>query len=306
MNEQQLAQMSAPRLAYHPRIGEVFGVDRAQWKALCEAIYPSAKTTEGVVMALAYCKARNLDVMKRPCHVVAIYDKDKKRYVDTIWPGIAELRMTAFRTGQYAGKAPTQFGPMVEEQIGRLKIRYPEWAQVTVQRLVGGQIIPFCGPTVYWKETYASCKRDDPTPNDMWAKRPSGQLEKCAEAAALRMAFPEEMNTDFAAEEVNERRVISPEAIKAARPDMGLGPEAEAEIVDNHLPTDVDWEAVQAEREEAREMIGACESLADVNAAGIELGARHDDPDWDAFVATECEAARQRIRAGRGERANGE
>jgi len=36
----------------------------------------------------------------------------------------------------------------------------------------------------------------------MWAKRPRGQLEKCAEAAALRRAFPEEIGNEYAAEEV--------------------------------------------------------------------------------------------------------
>jgi hypothetical protein len=44
--------------------------------------------------------------------------------------------------------------------------------------------------------------RETAAPNEMWKKRPRGQLEKCAEAAALRAAFPEELGNDYAAEEM--------------------------------------------------------------------------------------------------------
>ena len=42
-------------------------------------------------------------------------------------------------------------------------------------------------------------------PTDMWVKRPHGQLLKCAKAASLRAAFPEE--ADYTAEEM-EGKVI--------------------------------------------------------------------------------------------------
>ena len=35
----------------------------------------------------------------------------------------------------------------------------------------------------------------------MWQKRPRGQLDKCAEAAALRGAFPEEIGDEFTSDE---------------------------------------------------------------------------------------------------------
>jgi hypothetical protein len=59
---------------------------------------------------------------------------------------------------------------------------------------------------VYWVETYATIKRGDDTPNEMWETRPRGQLEKCAEAAALRAAFPEEVGGDYIPEEVRHDR----------------------------------------------------------------------------------------------------
>mgnify|MGYP002128443965 CR=1 FL=1 len=72
---------------------------------------------------------------------------------------------------------------------------------VTVFRLVNGQPQPFPGPKCRWMETYSNRGKDDASPNAMWMKRPYAQLEKCAEAAALRRAFPEEGS--YTAEEMH-------------------------------------------------------------------------------------------------------
>lgn len=192
----------APRLPYHPAVQERFGIDQGGWRVLTDAVFPAAESPESVIMALAYCQARKLDIFKKPVQIVPIWDKKAGRMVDTVWPGIAELRTTAMRTGSFAGFDETAFGPVLEMEINGLTISYPEWAQCTVYRLVGGARVPFVGPKVYWIETYATVKKDSKAPNAMWAKRPRGQLEKCAEAAALRRAFPEELGNEYAAEEV--------------------------------------------------------------------------------------------------------
>lgn len=190
-NTHNLPKISGPRLPYHPEIEKRFGVDRAGWKALVEAVFPAATATESVILALSYCKARNLDPFKKPVHIVPIYDDNKRCMVDTVWPGIGELRTTAFRTGLYAGKDATSFGPMKKKTWGDVTLEFPEWAQVTVYRLIGDQRVAFEGPRVYWLETFATKKGG--IPNKMWQKRPTGQIDKCAEAAALRAAFPEEL-----------------------------------------------------------------------------------------------------------------
>ena len=194
--------IQGPRLPYHPAVEERFGVDQGSWRVLTDAVFPAAERAESIIMALAYCRARNLDIFKKPIQIVPIYDSKRRCMVDTVWPGIAELRTTAMRTGSFAGFDDTEYGPMVEESLSGVTVRYPEWAQCTVYRLIAGQRVPFVGPKVFWIETYATAKRDTKAPNSMWAKRPRGQLEKCAEAAALRRAFPEEIGNEYAAEEV--------------------------------------------------------------------------------------------------------
>lgn len=192
-------QIQQPRLPYHPAIEQKFGIDKSGWKALVEAVFPMAQTAESVILALSYCKARHLDPFKRCIHIVPIWDKSKSCLVDTVWPGIGELRTTAFRTKNYAGRDATVFGPEVvtawkSEKKGDVEITHPLFAQVTVYRLVGGQRVAFAGPPIYWLETFASTK--DGVPNSMWQRRPRGQIDKCAEAAALRAAFPEELGDE--------------------------------------------------------------------------------------------------------------
>jgi len=188
------------------------------WKLLTDTVYPAATTVDGILQALAYCEARGLDVMKRPVHVVPIYNSTLKRTVETVWPGIGELRTTASRTGQWAGTDDVVFGPTVKRGFNDSQERegtngkytkrescpefeWPLWAQVTVHKIVAGQRVAFVGPKVIFLETYAGMS-GLAVPNAMWRKRPFGQLEKCAEAAALRRAFPEEIGEQYAAEEM--------------------------------------------------------------------------------------------------------
>jgi phage recombination protein Bet len=216
-NEQQVAVIQPPRLPYHEALRERFGIDKSGWKVLCESVFPAARTPDAIVLALAYCKARRLDPFKRNIHIVPIYDSRKGVEVETVWPGIAEHRTTAMRTKSYAGMEPPAFGPMVtrrfegDVKVGRgqdaatkhevADVIFPEWCQITVYRMVQGQRVPFPGPKVLWLEFYMRRSRFVELPNEQWAKRPTQMLEKCAEAGALRRAFPEELGEDWTVEE---------------------------------------------------------------------------------------------------------
>jgi hypothetical protein len=79
-------------------------------------------------------------------------------------------------------------------------------------------------------ETYARQGASE-LPNSMWAKRTRGQIEKCAEAGALRKAFPEELGNEYSAEEMegqrfwHEMRDITPKPVQVASPESFAIPE---------------------------------------------------------------------------------
>lgn len=208
-----VAVIAPPRLPYHPVVEERFGVDKSMWKALVESVFPNAKSPDAIILALSYCKARRLDVFKRPVHIVPIWDNNQRREVETVWPGIAEHRTTAMRTGNYAGLDAPRFGPDVTHtfsgDVGRgdsarkitIDVTFPAWCEITVYRMVQGARVPFPGPRVNWLEYY-SARGKSGVPNDRWTRAPVQMLEKCAEAAALRRAFPEEIGDEWTAEEV--------------------------------------------------------------------------------------------------------
>lgn len=241
----EIAVIGASRLPYHPLIEERFGFDRADWRALTDAIFPSAKTVDAVVLALSYCKARKLDPFKRVVHIVPVWSAEKGAYVETVWPGIAEHRTTAFRTKQWAGSDEAKYGPEVERAFtGQVKekgawvdltitLKFPTWCQLTVYRMIEGQRVQVPGPRVYFVETYSRRGRSD-LPNERWQRAPYQMIEKCAEAAALRRAFPEELGEDHTAEEADsaELKDVTP----PKRPERSdyiaeqvAGPEAAAE-----------------------------------------------------------------------------
>ena len=178
-------------------------IDTAVWTTLQNSVFPGAKD-ESILLAVDYCKARKLDILKKPCHIVPMSVTDaktgNKNWRDVIMPGIYEQRITAFRTGQMAGQDEPVFGDTVTFR----GIEAPEWCRVTVYRFINNERCAF-SHTEYFSEACATTKEGKP--NSMWSKRPRGQLAKCAEAGALRKAFPDELGGVITADEVNEEHI---------------------------------------------------------------------------------------------------
>lgn len=189
----------------------------SQWRVLTDAIFPAAKTPEAIVLAMDYCAARKLDPFKRAVHIVPMWNSSLRREVETVWPGINELQVTAARTGQWAGMDEPKWGPLIKRifkgRVGKqgdqrdveVSMEYPEWCAVTVYRVIGGVKYAFTEP-VYWIEAYSRQGRTE-VPNDIWQKRMRGQVHKVAKAASLRAAFPEEMGNDYTADEMEGKEI---------------------------------------------------------------------------------------------------
>ena len=184
---------------------------------LRNSLYPGA-ADESIKLVVGYCKASGLDPMQKPVHIVPMWDSVARVTRDVVMPGIGLYRTQAARSGQFAGVSEPEFGPDVAENIGGVQITYPAWCRVTVRRqLPSGQIAEFVA-VERWRENYAvkGGKERSIAPNAMWSRRPYAQLAKCAEAQALRKAFPE-VGAAPTAEEM-EGRVIEAEAISHEPP----------------------------------------------------------------------------------------
>ncbi len=158
---------------------------------LATSLYPGA-SVGSIKLVLSYCKASGLDPMQKPVHIVPMWDGKTGMMRDVVMPGIGLYRTQAARNG-CAGVGEPEFGPDITETIGGASITYPQWCRITVKRkLSTGDVVDFTAKE-FWRENYAVRGGKDKSiaPNAMWTKRPYGQLAKCAEAQALRKAFPE-------------------------------------------------------------------------------------------------------------------
>lgn len=141
-------------------------------------------------------QARRLKLSPLARQIYCVY-RGKKLSVE---PTIDGLTLIAERTGEYAGVDAPDFKKSAREDWR------PATATVTVYRIVQGQRCPFSW-LVRWQE-YAPYHRDYTTNEEklgqMWSKMPYGQLAKCAFAAALRKAFPNELSGSYIKEEMEQ------------------------------------------------------------------------------------------------------
>ncbi len=138
---------------------------------------------------MRYAERTGLDPFARQIHLVI---RKGKACIQT---GIDGLRLVADRTKRYAGNDAPVF-----EGEGQLPGggAHPLQATVTVWKIVDGVRQPFSA-TVRWQEFAPPLDLPD---SFMWKKMAFNQLAKCAEAQALRKAFPADMAGVYTAEDL--------------------------------------------------------------------------------------------------------
>lgn len=232
------------------------------------SLYPGA-AMESIKLVVSYCKAAGLDIMQKPVHIVPIWDGKAGRMRDVVMPGIGLYRTQAMRGGTFAGLSEPEFGEDVSEKVGGFDITYPKWCKVVAKRVLPNGTIAEFPAVERWKENYAvkGGKEKSIAPNAMWAKRPYGQLAKCAEAQALRKAFPE-LGAAPTAEEMEGKEIDMGQAEvvrEPSRPEIQAYPQAD---FDKNLPA---WrDAIEGGKRTAEQII------AMVSTKGILSDAQKD------------------------------
>jgi len=148
------------------------------------------------------CKRTGLDPFARQIYAVA------RKGQMTIQTGIDGYRLIAERTGKYApGREPTY----AYDSNGKLLSA----TSYIKKQTADGTWHEVCA-TAFFAE-YVQVYNGQPS--QFWAKMPHGQIAKCAEALALRKAFPQEMSGIYTAEEMQQADVeIQAESVEDNKP----------------------------------------------------------------------------------------
>lgn len=157
-------------------------------------IVPSGTPPEQIALFAETSRRHGLDPFKKQIYLVGYGGKY------SVIVGIDGMRSKAARTGLYAGRDDAKFDL---SSSGNFKTaseliahnRLPQTCTVTVYKAIAGMRCPFT-KTVAFAEYCPSNK------SGKWASMPLNMIEKCAEAAALRVAFSEDVSGMHIEEEI--------------------------------------------------------------------------------------------------------
>ena len=185
------------------------GITNPQWHTLSKSLFPGAQPAS-ILMVIDYCRARGLDPMKKPCHIVPMDAKVDGKWIkrDVVMPGIYEYRTTAQKTHQYLGHSVPEYGE-VEEYKG---VMAPSHCSLTVYRWNEQAQMKAEYPVTVWFSEVVGLAYDNASKehvvNSRWSRAPRQMLTKCTEAAALREAFPDELGGEMTFEEMVDQPPI--------------------------------------------------------------------------------------------------
>jgi len=161
-------------------------------KQMIRDTYANGASQKEFEVLMEIARLRRLNPLLKQIHFVKRWNRALGREVWTAQTGIDGYRAIAERTGKYNGQDEPEF-----EYSGDGKDRKLTSCKVKVYRKDWER--PAVG-VAYWAEYVQTAK--DGKPTAFWADMPHSQLAKCAEALALRKAFPEELGGLYTNEEM--------------------------------------------------------------------------------------------------------
>lgn len=227
----------APRDAGPDRSIELYGMDRERVDLVKRTI-AKGTTDDELSLFLMTAQRMGLDPFAKQIYAVKRWDGKAKAEVMAIQVGIDGFRACASKTNECDG----QEGPFWCADDGAWREAWlddaaPAAAKVVVYRK--GIARGFVGIATY--RSYVQTK--DGAPVAMWKNMPDVMLAKCAEALALRKAFPSELGGVHTEEEMGQADKDAPVTSIGKVPDLRATPPAppaapateaivDAEIVD--------------------------------------------------------------------------
>lgn len=179
-------------------LSKEFGMTANQLSVITNAIAKGA-TVDELRYFMAVAKKAGLDPLTKQIHFV----KRKSRNMDgsyteiaSIQTGIDGYRAIAERTNTLAGIDDATYD--TEDQP------HPNKATVTVYRMVAGNRVAFTASARWSEYCQTRTYQGRTEPMGLWSKMPYLMLAKCAEALALRKAFPNDLSGIYTNEEMQQ------------------------------------------------------------------------------------------------------
>jgi phage recombination protein Bet len=194
---------------------DTFGKLNRQQIDLIKRTVAKGATDDELKMFLQVCKGAQLNPFLKQVFLVPRWDSREGKEVRAIQVSIDGFRSIAESSGAYAGNEDPIFDGESTIKVGTpaKDLTVPNKATVTVYKVVEGQRYPFTA-TARWQEYYPGVKM-----GFQWHIRPFLMLGKCAEALALRKAFPKLLSGMYEEAELANTQEQKPPQIPNANPD---------------------------------------------------------------------------------------
>ena len=163
-----------------------------------QTIMPEGSTNAELELFIHFAKRTGLDPLARQIYAM----KNKGKF--SVITSIDGFRLIAERSGSYAGQTiPLYYDTDSETWIDVwVKKTFPAACKVGIHRK---DFVEPMYAVAHW-EAYAQ-KKADGSYSFAWRTMPTIMLAKCAEALALRKAFPQELSGLYTADEIAEDKL---------------------------------------------------------------------------------------------------